>query len=369
VVLEPQFGRVELAGNYFRVASRTDLMGYIAQDGAFALEPQFDEAQPFREGRAAVRKGLYWSFLAPNLSPISDFAFRSVMPYSEGLAGVCVGTKWGFLDSLGAMVIDPQYEAVGAFSEGLAPAKLGGKWGYVNKAGAWVVPAVYAAAKPFGSGLAPVLVGSQWGYIRTNGQMAIPPRYQLAEPFVEGKAIVSTYGDFAGYIDPTGRKVLHEVFRPEGVRPFCQQFASVSRDGQTWVYAEPTGTRLTRWGDFLAAGPFSEGLACVFFSENSYSYLTPTGQVAFASAKLDTALRNRSLPELAEMMTYSGGLAPRAEGGAWGFQNRTGEWAIRPIFGRVGSFASGLAPAQGAATQVRVGYYTLTGQLIRPETR
>src|ERR1043165_9696669 len=62
--------------------------GYINHEGAIVIPMQFEMAQAFSDGLAAVR----------------------------------VNSKWGYIDKTGKFVIEPQFAGAGPFSEGLAPA-------------------------------------------------------------------------------------------------------------------------------------------------------------------------------------------------------------------------------------------------------
>ena len=67
-------------------------VAYVDRDGNFTIKPQFNNAESF----------------------------------SEGLAAVQIGWRWGFINKAGAMVINPQFDRVEPFSEGLAFAEGGG---------------------------------------------------------------------------------------------------------------------------------------------------------------------------------------------------------------------------------------------------
>ena len=80
------------------------------QTGKFVINPQFNFANDFSEGLAAVRIG-------------------------DDKTG-----KWGYIDKQGKMVVNPQFDCdwvCSGFSEGLAAVRVGddktGKWGYISR--------------------------------------------------------------------------------------------------------------------------------------------------------------------------------------------------------------------------------------------
>src|SRR5437867_1786505 len=79
--------------------------GFAEASGKVVIEPQLDEAAPFFEGLAAVRRG----------------------------------DKFGYIDKTGRVVTEPEWSEVGQFNEGLArvkrggrPGWAGGKWGFID---------------------------------------------------------------------------------------------------------------------------------------------------------------------------------------------------------------------------------------------
>jgi hypothetical protein len=79
--------------------------GFIDKTGKVVIEPQFDGAESFSEGLAAVKVG--------------------------GVNGN--GGKYGYIDRMGKFAIALQFDEAASFSEGLAAVKVGNKWGYIGK--------------------------------------------------------------------------------------------------------------------------------------------------------------------------------------------------------------------------------------------
>jgi hypothetical protein len=139
------------------------------------IQPQFDEADGFREG-------LSWVW-------------------------VRIDKKWGAIDKTGKMVIQPQFAATDFFSEGLAAIEIGEKWGFIDRTGRVVIPAQFEHAGDipegipwvFSEGLARFKVRQnnhgpvskfKWGYIDKNGKVVIQPTFAYCRDFHEGLAAV-----------------------------------------------------------------------------------------------------------------------------------------------------------------------------------
>ena len=76
--------------------------GYIDRKGTLVIEPRFDGAAPFCEGRALVRKkylfGIHrmerWGFVNRKGSRVTGYRFG----FAAGLALVRAGRKYGFIN-------------------------------------------------------------------------------------------------------------------------------------------------------------------------------------------------------------------------------------------------------------------------------
>ena len=117
--------------------------------GRFVIQPQFDWANSFSEGLAAVQT--------------SD-------------------KQWGYIDKSGAFMIPPQFHRAKEFSEGLAAVEV------ERKPGSWVF---------------------KFGYIDQTGHLVIPAQWDNAGRFSNGRAQVNITGmpDQVGYIDRRGKYI------------------------------------------------------------------------------------------------------------------------------------------------------------------
>ena len=104
--------------------------GFIDKTGKIRIKPQFDIADDF----------------------------------SEGLAAVSIGEKWGFIDHSGRVVITPKY-GIGYdskhhdFSEGLALVYFQDKCSYIDQTGRILIKVPCNEAEQFAGGIASVRIG------------------------------------------------------------------------------------------------------------------------------------------------------------------------------------------------------------------
>ena len=185
--------------------------GYINKKGRFLINPQFAQADYFREGLALVKsldgkmgfidkKGNYKiSAIYKDATPFSEgLAFvvsdggypicidkkgetkfivkhaKHVYPFHDGLSKFyCVEGKAGFIDKKGNIVIQTQFEDVSNFHEGLAAVKKNNKWGFINKEGKIIIIPQFEYVSSFDNGIAAFYNGKQWGFINKNGNYKI----------------------------------------------------------------------------------------------------------------------------------------------------------------------------------------------------
>ena len=307
-----------------RIQKESGKWGYIDNAGTFVIPAQFDRAQPFSEGLAAVESGGKWGYIdktgtfvippqfewAPSLN---QRAFRS---FSDGLAAVKTGDKYGYIDRTGTFAIPAQFEFGSDFQEGLARVVTGRKYGWIDKTGTLVIPPQFDFAYDFEGGIACVQTGRKYGWIDKTGNFVIPAQFDkvaLSPRFHEGLAVVgissgdrpSTIADGTGvdlatgkvksvtfgvrvdspylenvdaplkygYIDRRGQKVIECRF--DDAEGFQEGIASVKIGGK-WGGIDKTG-KLVIPSDFDEAFWFSDGLAWVTIGGKS-ACIDKTGQ-------------------------------------------------------------------------------------------
>jgi len=290
--------------------------GFIDSTGRTAIPLEFQHAENFRDGLAAVMLAGYWGFINTDGEVVIDFiinvatddghGFLIIPSFSEGLVAVSTGgweqdendrwfdtTTWGFMNREGNQVIPFDFTNAGRFSGGVAPVMIGhhnsqdedgnwyssARWGVIDQAGNTVVPFEYTWIGNFVEGVAIAFPVDGDGVVLLDrsGTVIVPSgRYTNIHDFSEGLAAVraayTNGGEPAwGFINRHGYSVINPRFNFVGA--FSEGFAPVSIGGWEDVNGERINNE--RWGfidregnvvvpiEFHEVRAFSEGLAWV----------------------------------------------------------------------------------------------------------
>ena len=287
-----------------------------------------------------------------------------------------LGTSWGFINDRGKTVIPPRFEAAQPFSEDLAAVKREGRWGYIDRHGSEVIPIRYKMAQSFRSGVAIVDAGlpdhpigvidpsGAWvtqplfrslsaadgpgglllgekepaggvAFYDRSGNLVLGP-YSLAFPFAQGRARVKT-GARAGsddwIIDASGTLLPKKPLVLDGIR-FSEGLIAV-RQERKLGYMDLDGN-IAIEPRYDQGGEFAEGLAAVQL-EGHWTFIDKSGAVP---AEFPAGIA------FAEPISDGLSLvsADRDQSGRkFGYVDRNGAWAIKPIWDDAQPFHEGLA--------------------------
>ena len=194
--------------------------GYVNRMGKYVLEPQYEEALPFSDFLAAVKKDGKWGFINGEGKFVIEPRFENAFLFSDGAAAVEENEKWGFINRSGKYLVQPKYESAGIFRQGLAAVRWEGKWGFISKDGEMVVPPKFDQVYFFSEDRSGAQVNGLWGYIDRTGTFTVPPKYAEALPFSQGLAAVNVGGrrednEFTGgvwnFVDPQGKVIIDQA--------------------------------------------------------------------------------------------------------------------------------------------------------------
>lgn len=119
--------------------------GYLAKDGRFAIQPQFEDVSTF----------------------------------SGGLAPVKLADKWGYVDKSGKLAINPQFDKAGLFSGGIAVVEIAGNVGTIDHHGKFIINPGQYSVQFDPDELLRASTSDGYGLLSRGGKWVVPPSHAL----------------------------------------------------------------------------------------------------------------------------------------------------------------------------------------------
>jgi len=236
-----------------------DKYGYIDKSGRFVIEPQFKEANSFREGLALVCIEVSYVLTDNNGS------YRMEPEHAFRHSRDTPGTK-------------PQWRPYMHKGQGI----MGDNYGFIDKTGDFVVPPLFWDAEEFSEELALVQTGTGYGYIDKNCVMICKPEFCFAYGFNEGFGHICITEDEHGFTNDHGyvNKKGEIVSRGyQGASDFSEGLAGVKQNNG-WVFINKHMVVEIK-GPFEDVFYFSEGIAAVKIN-GKWGFINTKGEIIIA---------------------------------------------------------------------------------------
>lgn len=121
------------------------LFGYCDRTGKILSDKQYEYAEEFHSGVAAVRSGGRWGYVDTRFNSVTgyiyqpcygSFYYKGLMEepffaysFTDGFAPVMSNAKYGVIDSAGNLILPCEYDKIVPLTGGRAIIKADGKWG------------------------------------------------------------------------------------------------------------------------------------------------------------------------------------------------------------------------------------------------
>lgn len=263
--------------------------GYINQYNDIVIPLQFQAAERFQGGLAAVQVQGLWGFINPLNELRVPAIYKSVLPFQEGKAAVqdVLTSLWGYIDQKGEVIVEPQYVEVRSFSEDFAAIKIGSQWGYIDNEGSVAIIPEYYAVEPFSEGWAAFLPCEtcMWGLFNKKSQSFIPNVAKRIWPHSEGILHMNLFNITHVYYD-SQMNIVFPYKTSGSLEPYapwggdCKEgLIRISLSDANWGYIDRQGIVRIPF-EFIDAQDFSVGLAAIRDAEGS-AYVNRLGKVVY----------------------------------------------------------------------------------------
>ena len=150
------------------IKNNDDKFGYIDTAGLWVIKPEFDDANFFTEGFAAVCKNDSCYYINKEGQKIGDYYFEETDNYHNGAAIVKKGNEYYIINRSGQL-ISRGYEDINEASDNLYVCKLKNNYGAINAKGEAIIPFMYTKLGDFKNGFAYYL-STKYGLVNTTNQ-------------------------------------------------------------------------------------------------------------------------------------------------------------------------------------------------------
>lgn len=254
-VIAPRYWQAsDFSGGIATVASNDGTSAYcyfIDTLGNQLFDTIFENARPFNQGYAPVRRNGLWGILDSTghlalpcryeaitdnvnghffagtmqglamfdytMQPLTPFIYYFSSAESDNHFSVIRDGRYGILDGSGREVVPCQYDELGALLQGRVMVRLGNRYGIVDSLGNTILPVEYEGKTLSGTkytyydNRALVEKDGKVGFVDLDGNLVIPLLFQQAYQFSQGLAAVRHNGLW-GYIDTAGDLYMPCVF-------------------------------------------------------------------------------------------------------------------------------------------------------------
>jgi hypothetical protein len=220
--------------------------GFIDVAGKEQTPFEYSSVEPFREGRARVKKKSKYGFIDSKgvivIPIIYDYCESHFIKGDKHIPPIAVALdgKYGYIDIDGNEIVKPLYEYAASFyrGNGTAAVALNGKVGFIYKTGKVIIPFIYDmldntdgyVTQKFGffDNFANVKLNGKWGVIDKNNHLVIPFVY---DEFLENRGAGWRYALRDGKklsIDTKGHERLMQ--KNPAARTFKEYLRAVTRE-------------------------------------------------------------------------------------------------------------------------------------------
>lgn len=324
-----------------------------------------------------------WGFLDLSGNVVIEPIFDRAGDFSQGRAAVLFGGTIGYIDTSGKIVIPCKYDWSSGFLNGFATVKLAGKYGFIDLDGNEIVPIKYDFVFSFVNGFAIVnqggtltekgFLGGKFGVIDTLGKEVISPKYdyihsykmvyfqqknQLLAEVVRASKVLIEDGNLilmnhqVGLINADGKEVL----------PLKYGEINFTNDGQVWAMKEG------RWG---MLDQFGKKMTPFKYDESPYAQTEIEGPDSVVLIRVEANSKygfiNLKGEEVIEtiyenLFDFSQNLIAMQLEGKWGFLDFKGKVVVPFIYDKVQPFSDGISQVELSGESFTID---LTGKRIK----
>ena len=205
--------------------------GYIDTLGNWKIMPQYDDANFFEEGYAAVCKNDSCFYINKEGNKVSDLIFEEVENDHQAVAIVKKNNLF-YLVNRSAQFISKGYEDINQSSDNLFVCKSSGFYGAINAKGETIIPLIYNKLGDFKNGYA-YFLSNKYGLINTKKNTLNADWDWISDVDTNNIVVVKSNNQF-GLMQTNGAIILQPQF--DYIEPCANYIYLVVKNGKYGFY-------------------------------------------------------------------------------------------------------------------------------------
>lgn len=329
--------------------------GLINKNGDLVIKPLYDNIFDLEEEMILIYKNNKYGYLNNQGELAIPLQYEQADNFSEGLAAIkLTDSQWGYINKNGEYIIEPNYDWAGSFNDGIAYVYLNDEEKYINKHGEYVEAPVYDSEIEYFDGLALYLEDNLYGYINETGEIVIKPQFEYAQDFSEGLA-AALIKDKYGYINKQGKLTITAQF--EDAWSFSEGLAAVKINDKYGFINQKGELVIDAVYDWV--WNFYDGIARVEIIQEENDYLNYEQFFINQKGEIVEGVADDYDQEL--YLYYSEGLAAFEKNGKYGYMDEAKNVVIHPHYDFAFDFRGGIAEVM---VNDKRGYINNKGKFI-----
>jgi hypothetical protein len=153
-------------------------IGYVDRQGRWIIQPSYEQAEKFNQGKAAVKTGDKWGYVTSQGSQLTDFKFEQGQGFSQGIAVVRMQGKFNVIDGAGQVLFEQGFDRILPTDSNYYLTERDGLLGLLSPSGKVIAEPSFQEIRREEYDRIVVRQGDKYGVLNENGEFLLPLYYR-----------------------------------------------------------------------------------------------------------------------------------------------------------------------------------------------
>lgn len=153
-------------------------VGYIDRQGRWVIQPSYEQAGKFNQGKAAVKASGKWGYITSQGNTVTDFKFDQGQGFSQGIAVVQMQGQFNLIDVSGQVLFEQGFDRIFPTDSNYYLTERDGLVGMLSPVGQVIAEPSFQEIRREELDRIVVRQGDKYGILNENGEFLLPLYYR-----------------------------------------------------------------------------------------------------------------------------------------------------------------------------------------------